>query len=369
MDIFGTLAMERHEQVLLHCDPATEYRGIIAIHDTTLGPAMGGTRYWTYAREADALADAVRLARSMTYKAAAAGVPLGGGMAVVLRAPGQEDREALFRTHGRFVNRLRGRYITAEDAGTSVADMEHVRRETRHVIGIWERSGDPGPLTALGVFRAIQAAALAVLRRDTLDGVRVAVEGLGSVGYHLCGLLATEGACLTVSDLDRTRIIRVADEYSAQPAPVGRIRHSEVDVFAPCALGDVVTPENVAGFACRIIAGSANNQLQTDDVGDTLARRGIVYLPDYVINAGGLLSVARELFGWGADEARGRTFELHDRVLDLIDESRRTSLPPHRIANVRVQQVLRSAVSANGHSCSPADRPRRRDEPAIVCLS
>ncbi len=343
MDIFPLLREHDHEQLLFCHDASAGYRGLIAIHNTTLGPALGGTRYWKYANEADAVIDALRLARGMTYKAAVAGLSLGGGKSVILMGDGPVDREALFRAHGRFVESLKGRYITAEDVNTSPADMEYIHLETEHVAGLLGRSGDPSPVTAHGVYVGMKASARWKLGSDALAGRTVAVQGCGHVGYYLCKYLADEGARLVVTDIAREKVERVCDEFRARAVPPDDIYGVEADIFAPCALGAIVNDTTLPRFTVQVIAGGANNVLAEPRHGDALEQRGILYAPDYVVNAGGLINVNSELEGWSADRAHRKAGEIYQTMLRVFEMAKAEKLPTDvaadRLAEQRIARV------------------------------
>jgi leucine dehydrogenase len=332
-----------HEQVVFWSDPGSGYRGIIAIHNTTLGPALGGTRFWNYSTEEEALVDALRLAKGMTYKAAVSGLNLGGGKSVIIGDPRTTRREMLFRTHGRFVDTLKGRYITAEDVGTSVEDMDYVQMETRFVAGVAGGSGDPSPVTAYGTYRGIKACAKQRYGGDALGNITVAVQGVGHVGYYLCEYLHAEGARLIVTDIDQSRVERVVDEFSAQAVAPDAIYGVDAQIFAPCALGAVVNDQTLKQFKFEIIAGAANNQLQEQSHGDELEQKKILYAPDYVINAGGLINVYGELHSWSADRARRKAGEIYDTLLDLFELATEQGIPTYeaadRLAERRIEQV------------------------------
>ena len=298
MKLFDTIAEMGHEQVVLCQDSASGYRGIIAVHSTTLGPALGGTRFWNYASDDDAIVDALRLARGMTYKNAVAGLNLGGGKSVIIGDNKTHDREMIFRAHGRFVESLGGRYITAEDVGTSTADMDYVHMETDYVSGLAGRSGDPSPVTAHGVFRAIQAAAKDLWGSDDLSNRTIAVQGCGHVGYYLAKELHETGAKLVVTDIDGERVKRAVADFSARAVPPDEIYGVQADVFAPCALGAIINDKTIPQLRVEIVAGAANNQLLEERHGDALEERNIMYAPDYVANAGGVINVYSELAGW-----------------------------------------------------------------------
>src|SRR5215212_10819377 len=296
--LFDTMAEMGHEQVVMCHDKSSGYRGVIAIHDTTLGPALGGARFWHYASDEEAIIDALRLSRGMTYKNAVAGLNLGGGKSVIIGDNRTTKREMTFRAHGRFVESLGGRYITAEDVGTSTADMDFVHMETDYVAGLAGRSGDPSPVTAHGVFRAIQASAKARWGADDLSTKTVAVQGCGHVGYYLAKELHEAGAKLIVTDIDADRVKRVATEFGARPVGADEIYSVAAEIFAPCALGAIINDRTLPQLKCEIVAGAANNQLLEERHGDELESRNILYAPDYVANAGGVINVYSELAGW-----------------------------------------------------------------------
>lgn len=293
----GLADFSDHERVLEVRCRAAGLHAIIVIHDTTLGPALGGCRMWPYASVMGAMRDALRLSKGMTFKAALAGLELGGGKAVIIGDPRTGKSEALFGAFGAAVEDLNGAYITGEDVGTSVEDMDWVAKRTSHVIGTTRRGGDPSPMTALGVSEGIKAAVKFRLGSDSLAGVKVAVQGLGHVGYAVCARLAGEGARLVVADIDPDRVARATDEFDATASEPEKIHAASADVFAPCALGAVLNDDSIPELRCAIIAGSANNQLEEDGHGEALRARGILYAPDYVINAGGLISASMERAG------------------------------------------------------------------------
>ncbi len=311
MPLFDHPDFDAHEQVIFCADADAGLRAIIAIHDTTLGPALGGCRMWPYASDAEALTDALRLSRGMTYKSAMAGLPLGGGKSVIIGNPRTAKTEALLRAMGRSVERAGGRYIVAEDSGTTVTDMKVMARETAHVAGIHDkatgdggrRSGDPSPATAYGVFVGLKAAVRHALGLTDLDGLRVAVQGVGNVGGHLARLLKDAGARLILADIDAARVMVLTRELGAEAATVDSIFDADVDVFAPCALGAVLNDDTLPRLRCRVVAGAANNQLGRSHHGEELRRRGILYAPDYVINAGGIIDIHHERIGYDPERA------------------------------------------------------------------
>lgn len=319
MTVFDHVSFDAHEHVVFHTDSGTGLRSIIAVHSTARGPAVGGCRMWPYASDAEALADVLRLSRGMSYKSALAGLPFGGGKSVILGDPATGKSDALFRAMGRFVESLGGRYVIAEDVGTSPADLEIVRGETAHVSGIAEGgSGDPSPATAWGVFVGIQAAVRVRLGRDDLKGLTVTVQGLGHVGFDLCRLLAAEGAVLYVTDLDEARVLRAQREFGATPIDPDQIYGQATDVFAPCALGAVINNDTLPRLQAAIVAGSANNQLAEQRHADALRQAGILYAPDYAINAGGIINIANEGPAYSRERAFAQVSRIHDTLLEIF---------------------------------------------------
>ena len=343
MDVFGKLSTYDFGEVHLKLDKATQLRAIVAIHDTRLGPALGGCRFIEYDSDQAALVDALRLARGMTYKAALAGLAHGGGKSVLIRPRQHFDRVALFRAFGKFVEDLRGHYITAEDSGTGLEDMEIIRTQTKHVTGIDPShggSGDPSPFTALGVRRGIEACVKFKLGKDDIKGVHVAVQGVGHVGYHLCKELHAAGAKLTVADVDKLKSERAQREFGATIVGLDDIAKVECDVFAPCALGAGLNDSTVPHLKAKIVAGAANNQLAEPRHGDDLHARGILYAPDYAINAGGLVNVAQEVKGYDAKAARERTLKIYDTIYEICERSKRLAAPTYKVADILVEEKL-----------------------------
>jgi leucine dehydrogenase len=310
-----------------------EYHCVVAIHSTALGTALGGTRLWRYDSEADALGDALRLSRGMTYKNAMAGLAAGGGKSVILMPERLADREALFLAHGRCVEMLGGVYTTGEDVGTSPADMDVVQRETRYVSGTSDGIGDPSPRTARGVFRAIQAAAAHRLGSAELRGVRVALQGCGNVGAALAAQLAGAGATLVVCDVDAARADRVATGLGGRAVAPDAIYDVEADVFAPCALGGILDAATIPRLRCAIVAGGANNQLRELADGARLAERGIVYVPDYVANAGGVITGFGKLNGHPPEWGTARVDGIYDTVLEVLRRADESGILPHEAAD------------------------------------
>ncbi len=339
------MATKEHDQLVFWSDMASGYRGIIAIHDTTLGPALGGTRFWNYASEAEAITDVLRLARSMTYKAAITGLALGGGKSVIIGDNHTTEREAIFRAHGRAVESLGGRYITAADVGTSVDDMEYLRKETEWVTGLHGRSGSPAPITAFGVCQGIKACARFRYGEESLEGRHVVVQGLGRVGYHLCKHLAEEGARLSVADIEDERVRKAVTEFGATAVAPDDVYGIDADIFSPCALGAVINDDTLDTLKVDIVAGSANNQLAETRHGGALHDRGIVYAPDYVISAGGICSVYGELEGWTAAQSMEKAGGIYDSLLQIFEHAQEenipTSLAADRMARRRIAEARR----------------------------
>ena len=345
MQIFDTIASMGHEQVVLCHDPAAGYRGIIAIHSTVLGPALGGTRFWSYASDEEAIVDALRLARGMTYKNAVAGLNLGGGKSVIIGDNKTTNRELIFRAHGRFCESLGGRYITAEDVGTSTADMDYVHMETKNVSGLAGRSGDPSPVTAHGVFRAIQASAKERWGKDDIANRTIAVQGCGHVGYFLAKELHEAGAKLVVTDIDAERVKRVMTEFGARAVAPDEIYAVQADVFAPCALGAIINDKTIPQLQVEIVAGAANNVLHEERHGDALVEKGILYAPDYVANAGGVINVYSELAGWTSARAFRKADEIYDTVLRVFSIAKQDKIPTYVAADRLAEQRIRAVGS------------------------
>ncbi|HET6777700.1 MAG TPA: Glu/Leu/Phe/Val dehydrogenase [Gemmatimonadales bacterium] len=338
VDVFADMHTMGHEQLLLSHDPSCGYFGIIAIHDTTLGPALGGTRFWQYESTDEAITDALRLARGMTYKSAVAGINLGGGKSVIIGDNKRADREALFRAHGRFIQTLGGRYITAEDIGTSPADMEYIKLETDHVAGLLGLSGDPSPVTGYGVYVGMKAAARVRWGSDSLTGKTVAVQGAGKVAHYLMQHLHAEKASIIVTDIDTDKVKRAVQEFAAKSVSPTAIYDQAADIYAPCALGATINDETLPRFKVQVIAGGANNQLAEDRHGDELERRGILYAPDYVINGGGVINVYGELHRWPVERAKKKAGEIYDTLLRIFDIAKRERIPTYRAADRLAEQ-------------------------------
>ncbi len=349
-----------HEQVVFCHDPQVGLKAIIAIHNTTLGPALGGTRMWNYKNEQEALTDVLRLSEGMTYKASAAGLNLGGGKAVIIGNPKTDKTEPLFRAFGQFVNSLNGRYITAEDVGTTVKDIEYIYMETPWVTGIPKSlggSGDPSPYTAHGVLMAIKASCKEKLGTDSLKGVRVAVQGLGNVGSNLVNYLKEEGAEITVTDIDEVRTKKLAEKHGIKMVSPDEIIKTECDVFAPCALGAVINDQSLEQLRCKIVSGGANYQLLEQRHGVALKEMGILYAPDFVANAGGLMNVFVELEGYSVDRALEKTTRIYDNMLEIFEMAKKDNIPTNeaavRHAKQRIDTLGRLKTKHQGKSYRP----------------
>lgn len=347
--LFGLPGQTPHERVLLVTDAASGLKAIVAVHSTARGPAFGGCRLWHYADDLAALTDALRLAQGMSFKNALAGLPFGGGKAVIVRPEGSFDRESLFAAFGRAVQSLGGRYITAEDVGTTTDDMRVVRRETPHVSGLPRDGGafggDPSPKTAWGVFVAIDAALRAHLDRVSVEGATVAVQGLGAVGMHLAAHLHAAGAKLVVADVNAARVDEAVTRFGASALSPEAIVAADVDVLAPCALGAVLNALSVPRVRAKIVCGAANNQLAQPEDGDALHARGVLYLPDYLVNAGGIVSVAREHLGQGDEQSVMREVStIGERVVELLERVRREGRAPGRVADDWARERLASRL-------------------------
>lgn len=349
MEIMTYMEEHDYEQLVFCQDKNSGLKGVIAIHDTTLGPALGGTRMWTYDNEDDAIEDALRLAKGMTYKNAAAGLNLGGGKAVIIGDPKKDKNPAMFRAFGRYIQSLSGRYITAEDVGTEVEDMDLIHMETDYVTGIspeFGSSGDPSPKTAYGIYKGMKAAAKEGFGTDSLKGKTVAVQGVGHVAYTLCEYLHEEGANLIVTDINKEAVKRAVDDFGAKAVDPDDIYSVDCDIYAPCALGATINDDTLKVLKAKVIAGSANNQLKTPKHGEILHERGIVYAPDYVINSGGVINVSDELIGYNESRALKKVEGIYDILLNVFDISKKenisTAVAADRMAENRMQSMKES---------------------------
>jgi len=329
--VFDQMQQMGHEQLVFCHDPHSGLNAIIAIHNTTLGPALGGTRLWNYNSHDEAIVDALRLSRGMTYKAAISGLNLGGGKAVIIGDASHIKSEALWRRYGKFVDSLNGKYITAEDVNTSARDMEYISLETEFVTGVPEYmggSGDPSPFTAYGVFVGMKASAKKVWGKDSLAGKKVLVQGVGHVGQYLVGHLIEEGAKVYINDISAEKVAQTVDKFRAvEVIPGHNIWNLDLDIYAPCALGATVNTESIEKMKCPIIAGAANNQLADENVhGNMLRDKGIIYAPDFLINAGGLINVSAELDGYNRERVMGNVEKIYDRTLEIFALSEKENI-------------------------------------------
>lgn len=345
--IFDYMNKYGYEKVLLFQNEDVGLRAVLAIHSTVLGPAAGGTRMWTYASDLDAMEDAMRLARGMTYKYAAAGVNLGGGKVVIIGDPKTQKSEMLFRALGRFINNLRGEYLTGEDVGTTLQDMDYIRMETPYVITLSKDSGGAGPIggaTAFGVLQAMKACAEETWGSPNLQGRQIVVQGLGAVGHPMVEYLVKEGADVTITDIDAARVSHVQREFGVNAIDARDVFSFGAEIYCPCALGGIVNDETLPQFRVKIICGSANNQLRAEQHGDELTRRGILYAPDYIANAGGTVFDTDRLWG-GVNAERGmnKVAKIYERMKQVIDISKTQNIPTYlaadRLAEERIAQA------------------------------
>jgi len=348
MTVFAAPDYDGHEHVSFGYDPETGLRAVIAIHNTNLGPAVGGCRMWSYTNDQAALSDALRLSRGMTYKSALAGLPFGGGKSVIIGDAKTEKTAQLMQAMGRFVESLGGRYVAAEDIGMKVSDMDEMAKVTKHVTGTSATSGNPSPFTAYGVLRGIEAAVEHRLQRnDGLAGTRVAIQGLGAVGFDLARRLHEKGARLHVADINTEAVAKAVDMFDATPVNAGEIHAADVDVFSPCALGALINDDTIDAVQAKIVAGSANNQLSNDSHGTALAARGILYAPDYVINAGGIIEIAHGPdFGGTHDDAEiyAHLDRIHDTLAEIFQRADVENAPTNRIADTIAEERFQLSV-------------------------
>jgi leucine dehydrogenase len=342
MSVFSAPSFSDHERVCFHHDRESGLRAIVAVHDTTLGPAVGGCRMYPYACDADALDDVLRLSLGMTYKSALAGLPLGGGKSVIIGDPRRDKTPALLRAMGRFIDSLGGRYVAAEDSGTSVADLRSMASQTSYVSGIDgnEHGGDPSPSTARGVFSAIRAALRHRLGSDELAETRVAIQGLGAVGYNLATLLRAEGAQVLAADPDEERAGRAARELGVEIVPCDEILFADADVLAPCAMGGALNARSIPRLRAGIVAGAANNQLRDPDDAARLSDRGILYCPDFLINAGGIIDVYHQRQGLGGEALLARVDAIGARLTEVLQRADQGHRPTNAIAEELAREIL-----------------------------
>tara|TARA_B100000902_G_scaffold399838_1_gene472915 strand:- start:5393 stop:6466 length:1074 start_codon:yes stop_codon:yes gene_type:complete len=337
-----------HEQVVFCTDKDTGLKAIIAIHDTTLGPALGGTRMWNYSNESEALEDVLRLSRGMTYKAAISGLNLGGGKAVIIGDSNIDKSESLMKKFGEFVDSLGGRYITAEDVGMNTKDMEYVREKTKHVTGIPESmggSGDPSPVTAYGVYMGMKASAKFKWGSDCLKDKKILIQGVGHVGENLVKHVSDEGAKVFITDINQKKLEEVADKYNSEIVSGDGIYDMEMDIYAPCALGSTLNTDTINRLKCSIVAGAANNQLADEFIHSKLIfERGIVYAPDFLINAGGLINVYSELKGYDRSQSIKKTEKIFETTLEILLKAEQENITTHDAAFIIAEQRIKSHI-------------------------
>lgn len=351
MELFSYMQNTDYEQLVLCQDKNSGLKAIIAIHDTTLGPALGGARMWTYDSENEAIEDALRLARGMTYKNAAAGLDLGGGKAVIIGDPKKDKNPEMFRAFGRYIQSLNGRYITAEDVGTTEHDMDVIYLETDFVTGTSSASGsagNPSPITAYGIYTGMKAAAKEAFGSNDLSGRTIAVQGVGNVAYALCEYLHKEGAKLIVTDINEHAVKKAVEAFNARAVDPDDIYDVGCDIYAPCALGATLNDDTIPKLKAKVIAGSANNQLKLPKHGDMLHERGILYAPDYVINAGGVINVADELHGYNRERAMKKVETIYDSLQKVFDIARRDNIPTYKAADRMAEERIESVRQSRG---------------------
>lgn len=341
--VIAQMSKYNHEQLLFCNDNDTGLKAIIAVHNTVLGPALGGTRMWTYKNEMEALNDVLRLSRGMTYKNSISGLNLGGGKAVIIGDSRSMKSEALFRRFGKFVNSLAGKYITAEDVGINPIDMTWVSMETDHVVGLPGKSGDPSPVTAHGTYVGMKACAKEQFGSDSLSGKKIAVQGVGHVGEYLVKSLTEEGAEVFITDIHEPTLKRVSDAYGAKVVGLDEIYDIEMDIYAPCALGATVNDETLAKLKCSIIAGAANNQLQQEAIhGTEVMKKGIIYAPDFALNAGGVINCYSEVKGLSPEWAMNKAEEIYTTIHNIVKRSSSENVPTYQIANKMAEERINS---------------------------
>ena len=370
MSVFEKLYSMGHEEVIFFSDRPSGLKAIVAIHDTTLGPALGGCRMWPYQSEKAALEDVLRLSKAMTYKASVSGLNLGGGKSVIIGDPKKDKSEALFRSFGRFIETLNGRYITAEDVNMSVGDIEHIFMETSHVVGVSKAhggSGNPSPYTALGVIRGIEASCTRIFGNRSVAGKTVAVQGIGSVGTHLVKHLLESGAKILYTDINPDNIKNLKEKAPhAQYVKPDEIYSVPCDIFSPCALGAIINDKTIDQFKCKIIAGSANNQLKENRHGAILKKKGILYAPDYLINAGGLMNVSTEYEGWSDQKSKKMVDSIYDTALKIFSISDEQNIPVYQATDFLAEERIKTTrqVKTNDLSHSPRKFSHSKSRPS-----
>ena len=337
-----------HEQILFCQDAVSGLKAIISIHDTTLGPALGGTRMWMYQNEMEALNDVIRLSRGMTYKNSISGLDLGGGKAVIIGDSKSMKSEALFRRFGQFVESLSGKYITAEDVGISPEDMVHVSKETKHVVGLPGKSGDPSPVTAYGVYVGMKACAKIQYGSDNLAGKKILVQGVGHVGEYLVKHLTEEGAIVFISDIQEDTLKRVSNTFNVKVVQLEDVFDADVDIYAPCALGATINDDSLSRLKCSIVAGAANNQLKDESVhGIQIMNQGIIYAPDYAINAGGVINCFSEVKGLSSKWSHEKAEEIYSTIFNIVNRSQKENIPTYKIAGQMAEERIEKVKKSN----------------------
>lgn len=339
--VLSLMSEYNHEQLLFCNDNATGLKAIIGVHNTVLGPALGGTRVWAYKNENEALIDVLRLSRGMTYKNSLAGLNLGGGKAVIIGDASKIKSEALLRRFGKFVNSLAGNYITAEDVGISPQDIVYMSMETKHAVGLPGKSGDPSPVTAHGVYMGMKACAKEQFGTDSLTGRKIAVQGVGHVGEYLVSYLAKEGADIYITDINEASVKRVAETYKTKVVGLNEIYDIDMDIYAPCALGATINDDTLSRLKCSIIAGAANNQLQREDVhGKAVMEKGLIYAPDFALNAGGVINCYSEVAGLSAEWAMDKATGIYNTIEQIVKRSKEENIPTYMIANRMAEERI-----------------------------
>ena len=346
--VFSNPSFDNHEQIVFCHDKGTGLKAIIAIHDTTLGPALGGTRMWNYKSEAEAFKDVLRLSRGMTYKAAISGLQLGGGKAVIFGDSKMDKTPEMFVKYGEFIESLNGKYITAEDVGTNTLDMVQVRKSTKHVAGLPEEmggGGDPSPVTAYGVYMGMKAAAKKCWGNDSLAGKKIGIQGVGHVGENLVRLVTEEKAKVYITDINQDQLKKIAAKYGAEIVTSDAIYDLDIDIYAPCALGATLNSQNIPRLKCSVVSGAANNQLADEtEHGRMLADRGILYAPDFLINAGGLINVFSELQGYNRKSALSHTERIYDTTLEIFEKAKRDTITTVEAAMKIAEERIVAAI-------------------------
>ncbi len=349
--VIAQMMLNNHEQIVFCNDNATGLKAIIAIHNTVLGPSLGGTRMWNYNNEMEALTDVLRLSRGMTYKSSVAGLNLGGGKAVIIGDPKKIKSEALLRRFGKFVDSLGGKYITAEDVAMSSRDMEIISMETEYVSGLPENmggSGDPSPVTAYGVYMSMKASARETWGSDSLSGKKVLVQGIGHVGENLVERITKDGAKVYVNDISEERVKAAVNKYKAEFVPADKMFDLDIDIYAPCALGATVNDDTLSRLKCQVICGAANNQLADEQKhGEMVKQKGILYAPDFVVNAGGIINVFYELEGYNRDRAMSHAEKIYDTTWNIFQAAKADNIPTYKAANLLAEKRIEAIARIN----------------------